>query len=625
MTSNENWGRALLIGAPGDNLQGVYHDVRRMADMLRRRGFSVAIHTGERATRAGILAGYDDLISHVRAGEPAVFYYSGHGFRAMVEAESRFWQGISPTDLGASTTTDFRGITAWELSIKQSQLTQRTKNVTVILDCCYAAQMSRATALHGAVPKALPLPHPFRLGFAAHLRALRDQYGPAFDSVNPTGDPDAVRLVACGQSESAYEYPGADGQYRSAFTDALLAILNDVDGVPISWAAIDHAIRERVHRRFLIQRPDIEGPAHRRLFSLDEEDVGDAITIAADPGELRLGAGSLLGVARGDVYAVMPSGSRTYRADASLGEVEITESFATFSRAVLRRWTAGSPLAVPPGLVAIPLEKPAARWPVHIDAAASARAAIEAAIHATKTLRPALPADTTAVAQLRLDGDVLVIKDALGAVLSTTRYPAQLSGTLKQLANLGTAQAIRELEGERGIPSRDIELEWGTVRGEQMQRMPDHGGALTLRDRVYVKVANRSQRTLHVHIFNIGLLGKITLLTSYAPAGIALTGEQPRHVLGERPDGVLLGLALHWPEGMPRDAHARIDEIVVIAMVTRTTLRSLETVELLAVGRNKDPDPRNLPGPLYDEHSDGRSDDSIDGFLMKRISFLLHP
>src|SRR5690348_7212316 len=104
MEGDEINGQALLVGSPGENLKGTDHDVRCMAEMLRERRFAVDIRTGDRATREGILAGYDALIAKARPDQAAIFYYSGHGFQAFEKNESASWQGISPFDLSASTT-----------------------------------------------------------------------------------------------------------------------------------------------------------------------------------------------------------------------------------------------------------------------------------------------------------------------------------------------------------------------------------------------------------------------------------------------------------------------------------------------------------------------------------------
>jgi hypothetical protein len=253
--------RALVLGSQIDGLRGVDNDTRRMAAMLDAQGFAVDLRSGADATRAGMLAGYDRLIAASAPDAAAVVYYCGHGYYASVPQEGRSWQCIVPTDLREGTDTDWRGITAWELSIKQAQLTAQTRNVTVILDCCHSAQLSRSDGVDGVTPRALP--HPVHTGFDHHLAALRATYGSAFDAVNPVGNPHAVRVVACGQHEPAFEYRNAEDEYHGVFTDALIDVLTQVGAAPVSWAAIIGAIRACVLRRFVRQRPDLEGPVRR--------------------------------------------------------------------------------------------------------------------------------------------------------------------------------------------------------------------------------------------------------------------------------------------------------------------------------------------------------------------------
>ena len=615
-------GRALVVGCPGNNLRGVEYDVRTMAAMLGERGFAVDVRTGRRATRAGILAGYDELIAGARADEPAVFYYSGHGFYAVPETERSSWQGIAPTDLDAGTTDDFRGITAWELSINQAKLTQRTRNVTVILDCCYASQMSRDAAAHRAVARALP--HPVRLGFANHLRALRRKYGRKLEPAAAIGNRDAVRLVACGQDESALEYQPPNGEHRGVYTEALLDVLREVNGTPVSWAAIEASIRSRVIRKFAIQRPGIEGPSRRRLFSLDEDDGSEAVTITATRSEIRIGAGHLFGVAAGDVLGVMPSGSRTFCARDAIAEVEVNEPSATFAGVAVKRWINGHSV-IPRGAVAFPITRTAARYAVVVDVPKAVRADVAAKIAATRTLRVADPADMTALARLRLRDGTLTIEDRVGPLFPRTRYPADLDSTVSNLANLGAAQTVRELEGEHGVSGHEVEIEWGAIDRGQMRRMPERGGSLALRDRFYVRVRSKAKRALYVHVFNVGLRGKLSLLTE-AHIGVGLSAKQPEFVLGKRPGGPLQGIPLYWPDGLPRASFPRLDELVVIVTAMKTNLRGLETVEHLPGARGSGPTLDSLLARLgHGSARSGAGGAPYDGFLVKRLSYLLHP
>ncbi|HLL21067.1 MAG TPA: caspase family protein, partial [Kofleriaceae bacterium] len=213
--------RALVIGCELPSLRGPINDVRSMTGMLQTRGF--VVDTRWQATRNDILNGDDALIEASQPGDTAVVYYSGHGYYALLPGDPRPVQCIAPVDIKSD--TEWRGITSWELSIKQKQLTRRTQNVTVILDCCHASHMSREAAAAGAVARALP--HPVTVGIDAYLAAMREQYGEDFDHVDRDGNPDAVRFVATGKSDPAWEDIGSDGLPHGYFTSILLDVLHE--------------------------------------------------------------------------------------------------------------------------------------------------------------------------------------------------------------------------------------------------------------------------------------------------------------------------------------------------------------------------------------------------------------
>lgn len=618
MQSRKAWGRALVVGSAGTTLQAVDRDVRAMAEMLCRRGFTVDVRSGEQATRCGILEGYDALIRDVQPDEPAVFYYTGHGFHTPVANEPlQVCQGICPFDLHAGTAADFRGITSWELSIKQAELTARTRNVTVILDCCYAAQMSRAAAVHNAVPRVLP--HPLGPGgFAGHLQALRERYPRASGDVNVLSNPDAVRLVACRQSGVAFEYQADDGEYRGAFTDALLAVLAEVGEASVSWAAIDNAICARVQHRFIVQRPMIEGPARRVLFSLDvEDDIGDAARILELGNDFQLQAGRLMDVSRGDVYAAMPSADRTYHAARAIAEFRVREVLGTTAELDLVGWRDGH-AALPPDALAIPIQKHAPRYAVAVDVPADERVAVEERISATRTLRVAAEGEASALGTVRRIAGGLAIVDPAGP-----RYPAMdLQRVVDKLVDLAAAQRLRGLEGEHGVRASDVEIELGTVEAGQKHRMPDHGGAAGLRDRLYVRVAAATGGPLFAHVFNIGLSGRIVSLTGgWAPAGVRLADSGAELVVGRGFDGSLVGFNLSWPEEILRDGIPRTDELIVIVTVAPANLGGLETAARGRAARGQGSKLEELLAQFQDGLPCHARDGQLDeGFLVKSLS-----
>lgn len=242
---------ALVVGSETGGLSGVDSDVDLLSDRLRRRHFDVRALTGAQASRSGILAAYEALIADCQAGDTAVVYYSGHGSRR-VTPESTV-QFIVPTDMDQSTEDDFRGILAEELSLLQWRLTQRTANVTTILDCCHAARMSRDASL---LPKARPCAWP-TAGLLARRQAVLEH--PAAAAMQGESNPLAVRLVACGPEQVAYETESrAFGGRHGLLTEALVLVLDGLVDDRVTWAGMLPPIAGRVGS---IQRPQLEGPA----------------------------------------------------------------------------------------------------------------------------------------------------------------------------------------------------------------------------------------------------------------------------------------------------------------------------------------------------------------------------
>ncbi|MBC7975467.1 MAG: caspase family protein [Myxococcales bacterium] len=611
--------RALVLGSQIDELRGVENDAQAMAAMLASRGFDVDLRVGGDASRAGILAGYDQLIAASNPDDVAVIYYCGHGFHSAVPHHVRSWQCIAPTDLRASTDTEWRGITAWELSIKQTQLTARTLNVTVILDCCHSAQLSRSDGAIGAVPRALP--HPVRLGFDRHLAALRAAYGTGFDAVDPVGNLSAVRVVACGQSEAAFEFPDANGQYHGVFTEVLIDVLTQVGTAPVSWAAIIGAIRARVSRRFVRQRPDIEGPVHRGLFSLTEYDDVRRVVVTAAGERFRLSAGRLTGAGVGDIYGVSPDSMLSDHDAHIFAQLEVVEVSPTEATA---RLIAGVG-PIPANAVAIPLDRQVPKWPVAVAGPEPACTSVRRAIDASPTLRAALPGEGGTLAVVRIDDEDITIEDARGPLFPAVRFPSGIPSVLGHLVDLGISQGIRELEGEHGVRATELAIELGIVRDACARPLPEHGAVLDLHDRYYLTIERRGERPLFVHVLGINARGKIALLTHFARGGIDLGRSNPTVTLGQRTDGALVGVGLRWPDGLPAAGMARLTELVVVATLTISDLSGLEARDLTFDRSSPSQLQRALAGLCSGVCHDMRDDNALSGFFIKRVSFLLAP
>jgi hypothetical protein len=308
----------------------------------------------------------------------------------------------------------------------------------------------------------------------------------------------------------------------------------------------------------------------------------------------------------------MASGARAYRPEGAIAEVVVQEPSATTSIASLRAWKNGH-RELTQTAIAFPIERSSkrsiARRPVRLEVPLDARDALVDEIAATDELHVAGPEDRAALATLRLVGGSLTIEDALGPLFPPARSPEERKDAIANLANLAAAERLRELEGEHGVPAAEVEIEWGTAEHGQARVMPECGGSLGLGDRIYVKVKNHAPESRYAHVLNIGLRGKITLLTKNLSAvGVELHGHGGELVLGH--DGrTLHGVGLSWPPGLAR-SFPRTDEIVVIVSSMPASLQHLETQERVVVRGGEARSPSMA---------------TYDGYIMKRLSFLLHP
>lgn len=626
--------RALVIGSEVLGLKGVENDARAMRDELVRRGFAadaVELRFKERATRAGILEGLKQLIEQSQDGDLAVVYYSGHGqYTPSSDGEPRRFQALVPTDWSETTAQDYRGISTWELSCNLARLTRKTRNAVLILDCCHAAMMCRDGITRHATVRALPSPR--ATSFTAHVEAVRALYPDVATTVMQAGwsNPDLVRLVASGRTESAHELQNAQNVCRGVFSEALIELMSQADDGTLTWAALGQAVRERVLREFPSQRPDLEGPMRRRLFSLVEDDGHGGIPIvplrSAKHGHYLLRAGRLAGVSTGDVYSVMPHGSTEIVPAKEIARVLVVSAAATTSEALVKDWR-NHHTAMLPDAVALPRELMAPRRAVQVIAPPQARTELEKEL--TGTLRAARPDERErALATLRLEGELLTVEDAHGPMFPALRYPAGVKETMARLVELGVAQGLRELQGDGGITERQISIGLGVLHEGKPVPLPDRGAELGTNDRLFIALRNHGQRRLYAHVFNLGVNSQVTLLSDSAVAGLVLDARQ-RHVLGENEaTGEIEGLRLLWPRDLPATGGPRLDEIIVIVTTKQIDLRRLEARQPQHHGARL----RGGGTPLQDQLAqlqDGQSRDvgtvESDPFLIKRLSYFLDP
>jgi hypothetical protein len=592
--------RALIIRSGYDPPPGTHNAAECIGQVLRARGFELEPCEGPAATRSGILAAYDDLIERAHADDAIVIYYAGHGGLATNSSYTPgsplppHVQHICPTDFADTRDDDFHGISALELSLKLVALTARTANATVILECCFAAQMSRAMRVD-AKPDDAPVVTPklTRVGLTRHLEEVRARARAL--GVRPGAvSPHAVRVAASGQTELArpVTLPSDEAlaslgvtssrhdPWIGALTLGLVQILAEIGDTRVPWRSIGPALRERL----LVQRPEIEGPIARVPFSLATvDDASFGVRLDGDGAIIE--AGRLLGVSVGDIYRVVPAGVLRDDTAALIATLTIDEVFATRARASRVEWANGH-RELPLHSAAIATSLAPARYPVRIVAPDHARDAVVNAVCASPRLRAAIEADRLDVlGELRVTGDQLEVSDQFGPLFPPAGYPDRLADAVLDLANLATERRLRALPEDGGIAPSSVTLELGRIQPTgAFLPIARHGEPAGLGDSFVLRLENMTDAPLYANVFNIGLRRRIALLSDAWASGVQLMPSKPVYV-GDTTSGELRGFGLQWPTGLPRE-QPRPDTVMVMITAEPADLRVLESRSHLVRSRS---------------------------------------
>lgn len=558
-----------------------------MGETLAARGFDVIERRTEGdASRAGIIDALDELVAAVAAdvGDDAVvLYYSGHGGRVVrPDFEARKAAGLSvhfqfivPHDMAKSDTGDFRGVLSEELTHYQRRLTDAFRargavpNVTTILDCCHSGYMARAL---GALPKSVDLEAKmFRM---KGVREHAQQLGAQLDHGGLVTNLDAVRLVACQPEQSAFEFPSKRGGRHGALTDALASVLEELGPAPMSWTVVGDLVRRRVRALVPEQRPEVEGPTDRVLFSPETLPARTALPVTTVDGVATIEAAPLLGISVGDEFELVVAGHTDPAGTAVVSGIEGGSAVLDVSPASARAALEGSAVAVPTR-ISVP------KVLFHIDYAGPGADALVAAIGESSKIGAGAEG---ALASIARDAQGLSLLDAAGARWRTAAFADDEHGhgeLVEVLESLAIGRRLLDLpsgEGASALPSV-VEVEFGTVEADGRRPLALHGARLPAGSKAFLTIRNTGDEELYVWVFDVGVSGRSSLLTNAAPSGTLLGpkgGEDDTlDVWGPA------GEALFWPGDVPvspaaagGDA-ARPETFVVVVADRRSDLSSL--------------------------------------------------
>ncbi len=609
--------RALLIGSQTGGLTGVHGDIEVMDDALTKLGFTTMPTVGADATTDEIVARYRGLIQDSRPDDAVLVYYSGHGGRqpnplAGAGSTSPTWlQYIVPTDFDDRSGGRARCVLAEELSALQAELTGRTRNVTVVLDCCHAARMSRGSS---ALPKAngrLVLP-------ADDLaRRWRQVVGrlPGADA-----NADAVRVVACGPDQSAYEdYDTGLGGRHGMLTAALVGLLTGPDATLLTWSDVLEVLRRAFGETVALQRPEIEGPAGRLLFSLDTRGGTGVLPVRVVSGRAVLPNAAVFGLSPGDRYDLTVPGSARPVCTAEVDHLDGADG--------VLRLDGVDPATLPAGTFAWPVRVALARRTVAVPPAAGPWRERIVAELARDARVDAVAEQANAVAAVVLADDHVQVLDSARQPL----YPQpvavddkSIGRLVKDVRTLGIAEQVRSLPSGTGTAAlaSDVDIQYARVLADGSEVALVSGDHLFAGDRIRLSARNTAAVSRYLSVFDIGLAGAVTMLTTSEPSGITLLPDA-RYVLGDLWSGG--ALPLQWPTGLPR-GEPRVETLVTMVADRRVDgLRSLGQPGVRAVDASA-----NTLEQLLAGLTSGRRDLAPPGqagvrWRVERFDFLLHP
>jgi hypothetical protein len=541
--------RALLVGAQTDRLTGPNGDVRTMAAALKRHGFTdVRVHIDDDASRDRIIAGYERLIADTAAGDAVLFYYAGHGSYVIpaggerVEVATNSRQFIVPTDYVEPFGDDFRGITAVELSVLLERLTRRTENAIVVLDCCYSAMMSRT--LGTQVPRQLN--GPTVLDLEAHLRRrFRDDV--PIDRTDPLGNQKAVRLVACGAREVAYEQrPWGSPEAYGLFTAALVRALDESAGVPVSWSSLTERIRRLVQEQEPHQRPEVEGRSERRLFETEPDRSAGSLPVVRVGDRVLLRGAALLGVQRGDRFAIKGPGGTT-------ADLEIDRCDPEGASGLLPG------VDLPAGTQAVRTYAVAPRIAVQVPAD------LDEAVETCTFARPVSAPEEAPFLVTQSDDGGFLLRDRFGPLMRCG--PDGRRDLVESIERVARATVLREVREESELASgARVEVVWGLVDEGVRDPLPLSGARLSVGDSIFIEVRNRSGGDLWVSVLDIGVSYGITHITNRAGSGDRFA-DGDSYVFGlDRRTRELTGRKVSWPAGL--DPVSSRPETVLLLVTT---------------------------------------------------------
>lgn len=331
--------RALLVGVSGYpdlperlRLNGPRNDVQRMRQVLLARGFAAeqietladGVPGATLPTRANILAAFERLAARSGLGDVVVVHFAGHGSQQPAEGTAAGEQALEqiflPYDVKGwdrNQRSVSNALRARELRVAADRITARGAFLWAIFDACHSARLVRGTEDNSVryrhVPAAdLGVPESAlerTSGPAESTSATRGKPAPAAVQ-SPTPGGAAALFYATQTHEVTPEMPlpaeRAGARVHGLFTHVVAKAMEQAQAMSYRQLA-QFVLAEYRGLSEARSTPLFAGAGldHQVLGQAAERHLQWPLEVAG--GVLAVAAGELSGIARGAVFAVLPS------------------------------------------------------------------------------------------------------------------------------------------------------------------------------------------------------------------------------------------------------------------------------------------------------------------------------
>ncbi len=332
--------RALLFGINKyksvPKLQGSLNDIETMRQILITRwGFSekyITMVTDEAATRAGILAAFEQLVKETGPNDTVYVHYSGHGSQVEDlngdEPEDHLDETLVPQD-GRS--GDVRDITDDELDAIFARM--RAKTAMIVLDSCHSGTATRSLDI-----RTRSIPRDTRIGI---YRKAEDAK-PKMRAIVPVVTSRYVVMTGAASHQEALDGP-VDGRYHGFFSYSLSKSLSQAPAGASPRDVFSGVERElkRIQAHFgrsSMPEPQLEAPPNLLEAALLGPSATDSQSSSQLPARLpwlevqggsgdliTLVNGTLLGAAPGSTWSVYPPGETRFPPGEALAVASVSQ------------------------------------------------------------------------------------------------------------------------------------------------------------------------------------------------------------------------------------------------------------------------------------------------------------